>query len=151
MIVLGVWCWWRSTPANLVPNLAAQTVTFNFADNGSSKSVLQHTAMQKQQELTLVRVACMAFGLKVWHLFSLTMPHPAWLLYHTTIGMIHQLPWWPWKPWCCFVILPTLTKVVETYVLFGNCADLSAGDTLTLTPAHLVSSPLKTSHSSFLL
>ena len=50
------WCW-----CNQVLNLGDQTVTFNFADNGSSKSVLQNTAMQKR--LTLVALIRMAFAL----------------------------------------------------------------------------------------
>ena len=79
------------------------------------------------------------------------MVHPSWLLYHTTgndspvaeVTLVTMIS--------VVVIFPTLTEMVETYVLFGNCGDFGAGDTLTLMPAHHVVSSQNISLLSFLL
>ena len=84
-----------------------------------------------EKGLTLLILTRLAFGSKLWRLFSSTMPHPTWF-YNTQLGMIHetqafvQVVMLVWS-WSWFVMIFYLLSYLGIYIYWWRNSMIYVG------------------------
>ena len=84
-----------------------------------------------EKGLTLLMVTRLAFGSKLWRLFSSTMPHPTWF-YNTQLGIIHetqafvQVVMLVWS-WSWFVMIFYLLSYLGIYIYWWRNSMIYVG------------------------